>query len=147
VTDLAVTACVDASVIVKLLLYEKKTPSAIDLMLDLLYEPSWIVAPPHLPAEVTNALYKRVRQGDIDPEHAFAALEVYASLSIALLTPSDLGLRAILIAKEFGLRTTYDAMYLALGEILDCPVWTADERFFRVAQSDFPRLQLLDKLG
>jgi predicted nucleic acid-binding protein len=44
---------------------------------------------------------------------------------------------------EFAWKYPYDAIYLAIGELLDCPVWTADEHFFADAHATYPRLQLL----
>ena len=40
-------------------------------------------------------------------------------------------------------RTVYDSLYLALSEERDCPLITADERFFNAVGSKFPNLQLL----
>jgi predicted nucleic acid-binding protein len=51
------------------------------------------------------------------------------------------------IAMQLKLKYTYDALYLALGELLDCDVWTADRQLWDAAHSAFPRLRLLSSYG
>ena len=47
------------------------------------------------------------------------------------------------LAWELHQPAAYDAHYLALAEILDCEMWTADDRFFRAASSTSGRVRRL----
>jgi predicted nucleic acid-binding protein len=53
--------------------------------------------------------------------------------------------RAARVGKQFDL-TFYDASFLALAVELDCPLITADRRFFERTQS-LPRVRHLSKVG
>ncbi len=57
----------------------------------------------------------------------------------------DLHRRAMELAQELGQGAAYDSHYLALAEILDCEMWTADERFYRSASPRATRLRLLNE--
>lgn len=49
--------------------------------------------------------------------------------------------RAWSIARALKLSTTYDAVYLALAELRDCDLWTADRRFAAAAGRKYPRIR------
>jgi len=53
--------------------------------------------------------------------------------------------RAARLGKQFNL-TFYDASFLAFAVELDCPLITADRRFFELTQS-LPRIRHLSKVG
>ena len=63
-----------------------------------------------------------------------------------LVEPPGLHTKAIELAAELGQNTAYDTHYLALAEMLDCEVWTADEHFFRSSAVDFPRVRWIGQL-
>jgi predicted nucleic acid-binding protein len=54
----------------------------------------------------------------------------------------DLHLRAWELASRLGLRTFYDASYLALAEMRNCDLWTANRRLYRTVKGklDYVRL-------
>ena len=43
-------------------------------------------------------------------------------------------MRSLELASELTQGAVYDSHYLALAQTLDCELWTADEKFFRIAR-------------
>ena len=91
-----------------------------------------IAAPHLLDLEVSSALRRATRRGDLSPELARTAILGLASLP---------GLRRYahgrLLPRIWELRdniSTYDASYVALAEALGIPLVTADRRLARAAE-------------
>lgn len=51
--------------------------------------------------------------------------------------------RALDIASRLAQGASYDSLYLALAESLECDYWTADVRFYRAASPHYDNLRLL----
>ncbi len=82
-----------------------------------------MVAPHLLNAEVGQVLRRHEGAGDISEERACEALEDLRDLGITYLPHGPL------LARAFDLRrntTIYDALYLALAEVLGVPLLTCD---------------------
>ncbi len=143
---MSAAACVDASIIAKLVLTEADSDQA-EALFRHLRRSALPVAPLHLHAEITSAVYKRVRDGVLTLEEGSQALDDLAIIALELDHPDGVAQRALRIAAQLKLKYTYDALYLALGELLDCDVWTADRQLWDAAHSAFPRLRLLSSYG
>lgn len=135
--------CFDASVAVKWVVWEQQSDKALQLAQQTRLLDDSLVGPPHLPIEVTSALYRRLRAGELTDYEAYEGAATFAELPIQILLPPTLPSKAIELASKLDLKTPYDAFYLALGDILDCDVWTADEEFYRAAHEMHPRLHVL----
>lgn len=134
---------VDASLTLKWVVHENLSDAAHALAqtwTDLQIQP---VAPFLWTAETSNGLFRMVTQGRITREPALALLAQLLDARVQLLQPPDLQARAIAIALELRQPAAYDAHYLALAEIVDCELWTADDRFYRAASSTFSRVRRL----
>jgi predicted nucleic acid-binding protein len=66
------------------------------------------------------------------------ALEFFLTLPIDLSHPSPLHRQALELAIVHELRAAYDAYYLALAQILRCPLWTADWGLVDAVQGELP---------
>jgi predicted nucleic acid-binding protein len=78
--------------------------------------------------EVTQVLRRFVARGEIEPERARQALEDLADL------PLQRYAHDVLLPRVWELRqnlTAYDAVYVALAEVLDAPLLTRDARILR----------------
>jgi len=135
--------CFDASVAVKWLILEDQSELALASLGNVLRTGGSIVGPPHLPVEISNALYKRVRTGDVILEEAQERISALSDVPIDLVYSKDLSRSALALSLEFGWKYLYDAFYLAVGELFDCDVWTADSLFYRDARITHPRVRLL----
>ena len=103
-----------------------------------------VIAPPIFRSEVTNALHQMVRRGHVSPYDATDLLRSLVSV-VAVEEPPHLYVRALGLAGEFALGSTYDALYLALAESEGCEVWTADLRLCRAVDDRFSRLRCLGR--
>jgi predicted nucleic acid-binding protein len=123
---------VDTSIAIKWVLQESDSDIAETMLIEWSSNGVVILAPALLTYEVTNALYKKARKGEITFETAKEALTKVLVSGVALnfSQDSNLGRRAIELARQFGLPATYDAHYLALAEREGCELWTADTRMW-----------------
>lgn len=119
--------CVDASVIVRLLIDRADHP------VQALWQ-SWqegtvtIVAPALLLYEVTNALYQQQRQGLFSGQVVELMIATARLLPIRLHADSDMHRDAHRLATELNLPATYDAHYLAAAALNDATFWTSDKK-------------------
>lgn len=128
--------CIDASVVVKLVLkgesYRVKTRR---LLRDCIVNNVTLIAPPFFESEADTAIRKRVHDGKLsltDAKKAFAGLD---KVTVQLSTHPNLRQCAREIAEQFNLRTVYDATYAALAELQGCEFWTADRVFYDVVKA------------
>jgi predicted nucleic acid-binding protein len=135
--------CVDANVVLALLVPVANTARAEVLVdeQDRAGEP--IVAVDLLGYEVTNALHRQIRAGTLSLEHARAALVRLPRLGIGLHPAADLHDRALVIAHEAGAGASYDAHYVALAEALACDLWTADQKLVNALSLRYPFVRWL----
>lgn len=140
------TVCVDASLIVALLIPERYTARATALWETWIEQDVRISAPALLGYEVTSALYRKVIQGTIAQEDGQAALEHYLALDVDTVHLSKLHGEAVRLAFEFTRPNTYDTHYLALSNHLASPLWTADERLYNAIKGRFTLIQWVGEL-
>lgn len=89
-------------------------------------EPLW--APHLIDAEVGQALRRSVRRGELSPDEAEDALWELDEMPLRRIS------HELLVHHAWTLRdnvTFYDALYVALAEMLDEPLVTLDERLAR----------------
>jgi predicted nucleic acid-binding protein len=139
------TVCVDASLIVALLMPERYTSQATHLWETWVSQDSRIVAPSLLGYEVTSALYRKAFQGVITPKDGQSALRQFVALNIEMLTLPELHFSATVLARQFNRPNTYDAYYLALSSHLDAPLWTADERLYNTVKDALPFVRWVEE--
>ena len=91
-------------------------------------------APELFDLEICSVVCKRVRRGEItvrDGDHVVALLE---RVPVRRHRDGDLLPPAVAIAHTTR-HSLYDCLYLALAVILDAPLVTADERFYRALRA------------
>jgi predicted nucleic acid-binding protein len=132
------TICVDASLVIRLLLSGEYTSPVAVLWKGWHEAESLIVAPTLIHYEVSNALRRYVVHGELLPEEAAEALEATLQLGIALYGDAALHQRALALAEHLELSTARDAHYLVLAERLGAEFWTADRRLVSAVSSVLP---------
>ena len=136
---------VDASIAIKWVLEEPDSDRADTLLAEWINKGKLILAPDLLVYEITNALYRKVRKGEITLERAKEALTEISLTEIEFDFSSDFALstRALELANYFSLPATYDSHYLALAEREGCELWTADLRMWNSVKGKLDWLRLL----
>ena len=92
-----------------------------------------LVGPPLVMAEATSAMREQVFRGEIPPDRGRGLVEGLADLPITILEPDGLRLAAWDVSIDLGWAKTYDAEYVALAVLLDCPIVSLDLRLQRGA--------------
>ena len=116
---------IDASVVVPWIVPEATSEAASRLRgRDLL-------APDLLFSEVANALWKKIRRGELSIEEAEAVAHLLAAVPLVMRTARELLPRAVRLAAELD-HPAYDCIFLALAEAADGTLVTDDRRLARV---------------
>ncbi|MDD9963885.1 MAG: type II toxin-antitoxin system VapC family toxin [Gammaproteobacteria bacterium] len=121
---------VDASVAVKWLVVEEDSTDARDLV----ESASELHAPRLLASEVANAIWRKVRLGQIDRHTAPQLVATMQDIPIRWHLDETLSADAARLAIALD-RPVYDLMYLALAQRLGARVVTADQRFVNALTS------------
>lgn len=119
------TLVVDASVAVPACLWDDGFARVPD---------SELVSPRLMWSEARSALHEGAWRGELDARDAWAALARLEAAPVAVAQPARLGSETWRVADAFGWAKTYDAEYVALAQILDCRLVTADARLTRATR-------------
>jgi predicted nucleic acid-binding protein len=117
---------VDASVATKWVVPEDDS----ELADALLTSTARLHAPAFLAMEVANALWLKMRRGELDDAKARASLEYLRMIPLAAWQGEEPLPATLRLAKELD-HAVYDCAYLALALHLDAVYVTADQRFWR----------------
>jgi len=90
-------------------------------------------APELITAEVTSALWKRVRRGELTTAEAELKRKESRLMPMSVVSLQSLDERALALAQLLD-HSVYDCLYLALAIDRDCPVLTADTHFATAAR-------------
>ncbi|MEX2227764.1 MAG: type II toxin-antitoxin system VapC family toxin [Dehalococcoidia bacterium] len=121
---------VDASIALKWIFNEDYSDGARSLLRHTLAQGHELVAPAIFLSEVTNAVFQHERLGLITAKESDLAIASLLANPVEVLSPPTLYGDALELARQHGLRATYDSQYLALAVSLDAEFWTADDRLF-----------------
>lgn len=133
--------CVDASLAVRWVVPEDYSEQALDLLAAWGASQTELFAPTHMLYEVNSTLRFLVSQKVISDEIGDGAFSRLRKLRIRLTSRAAIFPLAWKLARHLNQPTTYDTVYLALAQILDCELWTADRKFYNVARSQAPQIK------
>ena len=134
---------VDASLAIKWVLKEPYADEALTLASEWASTETRPAGDMVLLAEATNVLHRRAALGHISPSQAKQLLAGLLNMGIEVRESPQLHFRALELAQELQTPAVYDTHYLALADILECDLWTADERFFNSVKEQQPRVKWL----
>jgi len=134
---------VDASFVVKLCVPEAGSDAAYTLNREWIESGTSRAAPSLIDYEIVSALNKKLVTGLLSDDEADAALEALFTEALELVDTADLHRSALFLSRQLGLRSSYDAHYLAAATEMDCEFWTADERLYNAVRERFPMIRWL----
>ncbi len=120
------TLIVDASVGLKWFVEEEGS----DLAVELIASRERLVAPDIVVSEICNGAWRLVRTNQLPPSQLQAITSTLGTTIDELFPSIPLAARALAIAQAVD-HPVYDCFYVALGEVTESPVVTADARFIR----------------
>lgn len=134
--------CVDASLAAKWVLEEDDSDKAVYLYRE--NQEAGVIAPPFLPVEVTNAIWRRVVRGLFDRSEAQETLTAFLDFGVQLAAPSGIYELALSLADQFSRPAVYDMHYVALAQIAGCELWTADKNLLNAMGGRLPFVKALE---
>jgi predicted nucleic acid-binding protein len=134
---------VDASLLIKLWVPEEQSQDALRLRREWADSGVDRFAPSLVDYEIVSALNRKFVSGALSADQVDLALELAFQDPIQIIDSNDLHRDALRLARRLGLRSAYDAHYLALADDLDCEFWTADERLYNAVRERFPLIRWL----
>ncbi|MBI2863161.1 MAG: type II toxin-antitoxin system VapC family toxin [Chloroflexi bacterium] len=132
---------VDASLVAMWVLPERYSSLALRLASDWARAKAEVIAPAFMFAEVTNAVSKRVRRGELSLAQAQKAMQVVLGFGVRQEDEQNLYERALELAHRLNRPSPYDAIYMALAEFRGCELWTGDERLYNATGAQLPWLR------
>lgn len=144
---MASQVCIDANLVLKLVLHEPDSPLAEALWTEWLASGVQICAPVLLEFETTSVLRNKVYRERITPQQGEEAFHTIRALDITILHPGGLLDMAWELAKRFNRPAAYDSTYLALAQFLNCELWTADERLYNAVKGELSWVRWLGNAG
>lgn len=137
---------VDANLLVAQVLELDYSQAAQAQLTEWLEEGVLLHAPTLWRYEAVSALRKNIAHALLDDEEAKIAVRALDRLGIQEVRPSvPLEERSLVWARRLGHQVAYDATYVALAEILESELWTADRRLARAGrEAGADWIQILD---
>ena len=132
---------VDASVALKWQFKdEQETEAAIHLLTDFVHGEIELLSPTLFAYGIVNAVNIVVSRERIPEEEGMGAIRDILSIGVKLVDFNVLFERAFGLSRTHS-RSVYDCSYLALAEKEDCPLYTADKRFFNALNDKIKRIK------
>ena len=122
--------CVDASVVVRLVVAADDSERVQDLVERWRSEGRILAAPALLHFGVANALYRCEQAGDLTADDVQQALDAALALKVELAGEAALHVEAVLLARRLGLKATCEAHHLVLAERIGAEFWTRTRAWF-----------------
>jgi len=137
--------CIDASIVLKLVVVEDDSDRARSLWRSLAEAGRVAVAPGLLLFECVSTLRHLIARGALRGSAARRSLEALLSLPITFPAPDGLVERTWQLAAHFQQPQAYDSFYLALADLMRVPFWTADRRLYNAVRGELRWVHLLDE--
>jgi predicted nucleic acid-binding protein len=137
------TVCVDVNVALKLVLLETDSDKAQSLFEKCVRDKTHLIVPTLFWQEAASALCNNAHRGRITSADSIAGLQTITNMPLQTVSIENLHLRALEVALRLKQPQAYDAHYLVVMQEFDCEFWTADERLYRTALNEFPKIKWL----
>lgn len=126
--------CVDANVIIRTLVPGTYSEQATALWEQWEKKGVKVIAPTLFAYEVTSTLRRLIHLQEIKPQKGEKAFKEFMELPIHLSHKREFLPLAWKLAKQFKRPRVYDTAYVALAQLRQCDLWTADERLYKTVK-------------
>lgn len=135
--------CLDASVIIKLLVQERQSDRIHGLFEHWLNEEEALISSQFSQYEIYSVLRKKQSFGELSDQEIKNAIIDLQALPISYIVDMDLLPSALLWSKKTAQPTIYDCLYLSVAEREHAVLWTCDGKFYAKAHPLFSEIQLV----
>jgi predicted nucleic acid-binding protein len=136
-------ATIDASFLLKLFLPEERSDRAHEIWSSWIEDSVEVVAPTLIIFEAASVIRNKTHRKLLNETNAAEIIERIRRIDMTLVYTDELLESAWKIGLRLRAPALYDCFYLALAQLLDAPMWTADAKLHRTARDIVPRLNLL----
>ncbi|BCV22001.1 type II toxin-antitoxin system VapC family toxin [Moorella sp. Hama-1] len=143
--------CVDACLVIKLVINEPDSPLADALFTWWQEQGMQLIAPLFCPVEIDSVIRRRTiitnPEERLTLDQAEAAFAAVQAIPLKTLSVPGQRHRGWELAKELNLPVVYDSHYMALAELRNCDFWTSDERLYNSVKGRLPYVHLLSEFA
>lgn len=93
--------------------------------------------------EAASVIRNKVHRRIVEEDDASEIIERMKRMDMTLVYSDDLLGAAWEVGARLKLAALYDCFYLALADLLDAPLWTADTRFYQETKDGWSCVNLL----
>jgi predicted nucleic acid-binding protein len=129
--------CVDASLIVRTLVYGPFSEQATARLAQWQHEQRVLLAPALFAFEVATTLRRLVYFKAMTAEEGEEAFTRFWRIKVRLSHRRGIFPLAWRLAHQFNQPRAYDTAYLALAQLNRCDFWTADEKLYNAVRHQF----------
>lgn len=134
---------IDTSFLLKLFLPEEKSDLAHQLWNSWIDDSVEVSAPTLLMFEAASVIRNKVYRRVVKEDDAAEIIERIKRMDMTLVYTDDLFDAAWEIGVRLKSAALYDCFYLALADLLDAPLWTADKRLYQEVKGEWAGVNLL----
>lgn len=123
--------CVDASLVIKWLLPEEGSDTALKLFELWLKKDLTLIAPSLIDYEIGTTIRQKVLRGHLNSNDLFPIFDFYRRSGLQLFHLTDLVEKSVSAAAHLDQPTIYDVAYLLTAKQQEADYVTADEKFYK----------------
>ena len=126
---------IDASFMLKLFLPEEHSDKVHELWSSWIEDSVEVVAPTLIMFESASVIRNKLHRKLLNKKDAAEIIKRMKRMDMTLVYTDELLESAWEIGQHLELPTLYDCFYLALAQLLNAPLWTADEKLYRTSRN------------
>jgi predicted nucleic acid-binding protein len=138
--------CVDASVVLRWILPNSQESATDTVLSSWVNRESDLISSPLLDIEITAAIKKLADIKRISPHQGEDAYALYRELHIEIMKSNDIMKTVWRLISELEGVNLLDLEYLAVAELADSELWTADKKLFAQLKDRSPRVRFAGEL-
>ena len=134
---------IDASFLLKLFLPEEDSEKVHELWSSWIENSVEVVAPTLIMFEASSVIRNKLHRKFLNEKDASEIIDRMKRIDMTLVYTDEILESAWEIASRLRMPVLYDCFYLALAQLINTPLWTANEKLYRAARDLKPGLNLI----
>jgi predicted nucleic acid-binding protein len=131
--------CLDANILISRLSPDESSESGLQFLKHIITTHTILWAPALINFEVAAVIVKKQKLGLISVSEGKKVLQQFYTLPLLLLWDQDLMFQSTTLQKK-GIKSLYDASYLAAASLKQIPLITDDQEFLKAGKKLYPAI-------